>query len=658
MQTLAKCFYLRLAASNLKRNRRLYVPYLIASVIMSAMYFIITNLVASKSIANLSNGMTTQTLLAVGLAVMSLFTVGYMLYINSFLIKRRKKEFGLYGVLGLEKRHVGRVIFWENLMLSATSLVLGIATGCVFGRLIFRLLMLVLDTAQGSAYALAPQAFFSTAGMFAILFLLTTLYNLFQVRLSSPINLLKGEKRGEKKLRGVLPLSILGLLLLGLAYGASIVVADPVFVFLLFWPAVILVILATWLLFTAGSAVILRGLQKKKRFYYQPQNFIAVSGLLHRMRQNAAGLANICILSTMVMFTVAACTSLFLGQEDILKRQNPDDFVLRYEAEQSDEMMQRVADALPALAEQNHVKITEEKRYHAISFHRLVNFDGVNEALGVRIVPLADLNRLEGTNRTLNDGEVLLVAEFSGENLSYLETQLLQEVSIQAVLPGTALTNGKNGQDSDAVYLIVKDEAAGIALAQDVFSVEGNYGSVMCLNTEAANEDGLAFSDALDQKMIQEVKNVQTDGIVTSFSSIYCSRIEGYALYGGLVFLGAFFAILFLTNTVLIIYFKQISEGMEDCERFAILQKVGMDDREVRATINRQILIVFFLPLGMALLHMLAVTPMVIHMLQAFMLTNTGVTLVCLGITCTVFAAVYAVVYRITAKTYYNIVKK
>ena len=291
MQTLAKCFYLRLAASNLKRNRRLYVPYLIASVIMSAMYFIITNLVASKSIANLSNGMTTQTILAVGLAVMSLFTVGYMLYINSFLIKRRKKEFGLYGVLGLEKRHVGRVIFWENLMLSATSLVLGIATGCVFGRLIFRLLMLVLDTAQGSAYALAPQAFFSTAGMFAILFLLTTLYNLFQVRLSSPINLLKGEKRGEKKLRGVLPLSILGLLLLGLAYGASIVVADPVFVFLLFWPAVILVILATWLLFTAGSAVVLRGLQKKKRFYYQPQNFIAVSGLLHRMRQNAAGLA-------------------------------------------------------------------------------------------------------------------------------------------------------------------------------------------------------------------------------------------------------------------------------------------------------------------------------------------------------------------------------
>lgn len=640
----------------------MYIPYFVASVIMSAMYFIITNLVASQSIANMRNGPTAQAMLSMGLVVMSLFTVGYMLYINSFLIKRRKKEFGLYGVLGLEKRHVGRVILWENLILNVLSIVFGLLSGCVFGRLVFKLLMLALDTAQGSTYELAPPAFASTVGMFAVIFALTTLYNLFQVRLANPIDLLKGGNKGEKKVHGVVPLSILGVLLLGGAYYVSIATADPGMAFVLFWPAVLAVILATWMLFTAGSVFILNLLKRNKRFYYKSRNFIAISGLLHRMKQNAAGLSNICILSTMVMFTVAACTSLFFGQEEILAAQNKDDFRLSYSIDQGDgdAVMDKVEAAIPVLAEQYHVEITEEKRYQEISF-TLWWENGIN-GLPVRIVTLRDFNNLEGTLETLDDGEILLATNLSGETLSAAEEQFLQGTAVKKILPDTALTTGKNSSDRDALFLIVKDEEAGLAAAREFFHMEGEgvqYESVLRLNVDAANEDGLAFGDALEAAGDQAFSEAaMMSGGSSGFHSIYRNRFDSYAMYGGLIFLGAFFAILFLTNTVLIIYFKQVSEGMEDCERFEILQKVGMDDREVRGTINRQILIVFFLPLGMALLHMLAVTPMVMNMLKAFLLTNASVTLICLGITCAVFAVVYAVVYRITARTYYNIVKK
>ena len=329
MWTLGKAFYLRLALSNLRRNRRMVMPYFFATAVLSGMFFIIYNLIDSQSVANVIYGPTLQGMLSIGINVMTFFTVIYMLYINSFLMSRRKTEFGLYGVLGLEKRHVGRIIFWENLILSGGGLLLGLVSGAVFGKLVFLILMRAMHSfAPGSTFSPTLSALLSTAGVFLVIFLLTCLYNIFKVRVASPIDLLHGEAKGEKKPRFTVPITILGVLTLGGGYALSLMSAIPTIALLSFWPAVLLVIVGTLCLFTSGSVFILNRLRKNKKFYYQPRNFVAVSGLLHRMKQNAAGLANICILSTMVIITMSGCCSLFFGQEAILRSQDPYDISL------------------------------------------------------------------------------------------------------------------------------------------------------------------------------------------------------------------------------------------------------------------------------------------------------------------------------------------
>ena len=292
MWTLGKAFYFRLALSNLRRNRRMVMPYFIATAVLSGMFFIILNLIFSQSISNIIYGPTLQSMLSIGIVVMSFFTVIYMLYINSFLMSRRKTEFGLYGVLGLEKRHVGRIIFWENLALSGGGLLLGLASGAVFGKLIFLILMRAMHSmAPGSTFSPTLPALLATSAIFFCIFLLTCLYNVVKVRLASPIDLLHGEAKGEKKPRFTLPITILGILTLGGGYALSLMAGMPAMALVSFWPAVLLVIIGTLCLFTSGSVLLLNRLRKNKKFYYQPRNFVAVSGLLHRMKQNAAGLA-------------------------------------------------------------------------------------------------------------------------------------------------------------------------------------------------------------------------------------------------------------------------------------------------------------------------------------------------------------------------------
>lgn len=462
---MAKGFYFRLAKTNLLRNKVLYLPYSVAVVILSAMFFIILNIVFSESISNMNFGGTTQALLRIGLVIMGIFTFGYMLYINSFLVKRRKKEFGLYGVLGLEKRHVGRVVLWENSLLNLSALAVGLLAGTVLGQLMFQLLLLLVKSAPGSVFDYSLSAYVVTVLYFGAVFLVATLYNQMQVRLANPVDLLAGPKRAEKRVRLVIPMTLLGCLCLGAAYWYSITVEETGAAMLGFWPAVLLVIGATWALFTAGSVFVLGRLRKNKNFYYRPGNFIAVAGLSHRLKQNAAGLANICILSTMVMITVGGCCALYFGQEAILHERYP-----------------------------------------------------------------------------------------------------------------------------DGIYI------AG-------------------------------------------------------------ARADSYSLFGGFLFMGVLFALLFLVNTVLIIYFKQLSEGLEDRERFVILRQVGLSDAEVKRTIDRQVLVVFFLPLLFALCHVAAAGNLMVRCMEAFHLYEADITLLCLGITGLAFSLVYLCVYKATARVYYRLLQ-
>lgn len=684
---MAKAFYAKLAVGNLSRGRRMYGPYCTASAMMSGMFFVILNLVFNRTITNMPTGDVAMGLFAFGAVVMALFTVGYMLYINSFLIRRRKTEFGLYGVLGMERRHVARVILWENCILSGVSLLLGLAGGAVFGRLIFLALLHTLGFMGGSEFTLSLGALVLTCLVFGAIFLLTSLYNLFQVQLASPVDLLRGEKKGEKKTRFAVPMTLLGVALLGTAYYLAVTVRQSVVALAFFWPAVILVILATHLLMTGGSVFVLGALRRNRRLYYKPRNFIAISGLIHRMKQNAAGLANICILSTMVMVTVSCCCALYFGQETILSAGYPDDlsytFRISGRPELEEELLDTLHESAESLAARRGLTIEDEFAYRSLSMYVQVQ-DGriwyrdeqanMTDALQsqtppMEIIPLEDYNRVLGREETLAADEVILLAQEPLENQREfpLEDGALRVVRQEA---DTLLTLGKNGEQTTLV-VVTPDMETAVRLANDIDAGDVEEGGRRYsqeqkrwnwkLNLDAEQEDGLWFSEAMRDGFYEAADAAlaqnQNNGLYTT-SSIYLQRMSAYGLYGGLLFLGAFFTVLFLINTVLIIYFKQISEGFDDRERFDILQKVGLSREEVKKTINGQILVVFLLPLAMALMHVFAAANMITQMLGSFLMTDVALTLRCLLAAGAVFVAVYLCVFRLTARTYYRLVAR
>lgn len=683
MWTLAKLYAPRLALANLTRNRRMIFPYFIAAALMSAMYFIITNLLLAKSIQNMSHGATTQSMLMIGQYLMTLFIVGYMFYINSFLMKRRKKEFGLYGVLGLEKRHVARIILLESLYLNLAALALGLAIGCAFGRLCFLALMRVIRVAAGSVYRLEPDALTATCGVFCVVFVLTTAYNLLQVYRANPIELLHGGQKGERRARFTPLMAVLGAVLLGAAYACALLAASPINAMLLFWPAVLLVIVATYLLFTAGSAFALNLLSRCRSFYYRPGPFIAVSSLKYRMKQNAAGLSNICILSTMVLVTMTACCGLYFGQEDIARERNPFD-IASHAARDSDGS--DVYDAYAGLLEEARaasksygVQIEDALLYRSASGGLcVIAQDGAVrlgvDPTGLESYSVTDLVLLPpSAYRTLTGEALDLAADEIGilydRTLSFDRDALGGYTPVGLGWPELAISRKERsfaalqrdlGAGTDVLYVVAPTDEAMGALTEllKIPDRRPNRAS-LCLNLTGPEDACLAFAGHLRALHGERMKVLSPgEGITYSFDDIYNERLDGYALFGGLIFLGVFFALLFLVNTVLIIYFKQVSEGYEDRDRFIILQKVGMGDREVKRTINQQILLVFFLPLLVALLHTVFAAPMLAHAMEAFSLHNAGLTFLCALIASLCFSAVYALVFRLTARTYYGLVKR
>lgn len=569
---MANAFYLKLAWSNIRRNRRTFYPYILTTAIISAVYLLIGGLMFSEGLANLPSGKTASMLFSFGLVVFSVFAFFFMIYINNFIVGRRKKEFGLYGILGLEKRHVWRVLVWENLITLGLGLAIGAVIALVFGRLLFLLLLKMIRAAAGSVFIIEPTAYLITLCLFFVVFVVTSLLNLRQVRLSSPIELMSSEKRGEKDSKLIIPLAVFGLMCLIAAYYYAWSIDSPSTALGVFFLLAILVILATNILFTSGSIAALRLLRANKRLYYKPRNFIAIGGMFQRMRQNAKSLATICILSTMLIVTVSGTLSLYLGQEDMLSSMHPYDV---------------------------SIHIDPDKGAEAIS-----NFDSAVTALA-------------------GDYNVTLSAD---------KSKLIYE------LPSSEEIKRNNFVSEDSVWVDTPNLIY--------------FDGAMRFDVDGLEEDCLKFIGGLKDLYR---RTFAEDSV--SCSDVFTSRQEGYGMYGGLLFLGAFFGILFLAVTVLIIYFKQVSEGYEDKEQFAILQKVGMDDKQVKSTINRQVLWVFFIPLVMTILHMVFASKIMARMLQTLMLYDLGLVLGCIGAVCAVFALLYLVVYRLTAHVYYRIVK-
>ena len=560
---MAKAFYLKLAIANIKRSREVYIPHFIATAIISGVFFLISGLVFSDGLTNLPSGPTSQAVFSAGIFLFAVFAFGFMLYINSFLMKRRKREFGLYGVLGLSKRHIGRLLVWENVLIIGLGVLCGMIVALIFGKLLFLLLLKAIHSAPNSEFVIGPQAYVLTLGLFAVIFVVTSIINLVRVHISNPIQLLYSEKKGDKDSRFVLPRAIIGFILLGVAYYFALTINIPATALGVFFLLAVLVILATNALFVAGSIVILKLLRKRKKLYYKPKNFIAISGMFQRMKQNASGLAVICILSTMLIITVASTTALYLGQEDQLQSVYPFDIQVWLSDTQNEEQLKELDSLLATEANEHGLMMS-------------ASFEGK-----------------------------------AGEN-------------VQSII--------------DDGYTTMEHSIV-------------QWGNSIMFDLEGRDEDYQQFVDQIPEL----IEPYSTDGY--GISDINAGRMDAYALTGGLLFLGVFFGILFLAITVLVIYFKQITEGYEDKERFAILQKVGMSDKQVKETINRQILWVFFLPLVVAICHTAVAAKIICIMLQTFQLYNSTLVLICLAVTCAVFALIYLIVFRLTAKVYYRIVK-
>ncbi len=570
VRTLAKTFYLQLACANIKRNRRTYLPHILATAVISGVYLLIQGLLYSDSLNNLPTGKTASMIFSFGLVVYALFAFFFMTYINNLLIRRRKRELGLYAILGLEKRHIARVLFWENLITLSIGLLGGIVIALVFGQLIFMLLLKIIRAVPGSTFSIAPSAYVGMLGLFFVIFLVTSLINLWQVRLSNPIQLMQSQKRGEKDSKLMIPLAIFGVAALSAAYYFAWTIEVPSIALGVFFLLVILVILATHALFSCGSIVFLRLLKKNKRLYYRQENFIALSGLVQRMKQNARSLAMICVLSCMMIVSVSGTLSLYLGQEEMLAGMYPYDVEFSTRSQLTEEEALEAEKKIVSIAQADNVLLSADPA-------KLIYELGKDE-------------------------------EFTRNNFVYA---------------------GETVTQLDRL-LYVGDRFR--------FDAEGEY------------EDCLKFIDDL-----KEFSSAQYNGY--SVWDVFTARQDGYGTYGGLLFLGAFFGILFLAVTVLIIYFKQISEGYEDREQYVILQKVGMDDKQVRASIDRQVLFVFFVPLVTTVLHMIFASKIIARMLMTFMLYDWVLVLSCIGGVLVLFALMYFVVYRLTARVYYRIVK-
>ena len=571
---MRKFFYFKLALSNVRRNKITYLPYLVATAVMSGVFLLIAGLLFSKGLTNTPSGDTAKALFAFGLVVYALFTFAFMLYINNFLIKRRKKEFGLYGILGLDKRHVGRVLLWENTFVIGGGLLCGTAIALVFGRLLFLILMKMIHTIPGSTFSISFQAFSLMFALFFLVFLVTSVSNIIRVHTASPIALLSSEKSGEKDKKGLLPLAILGAILLGGAYYFAWTTEIPGLALGIFFPLAIAVIIATYLLFLCGSIVVLKLLRMKKSLYYQSDHFVTISGMFHRMRQNARGLATICILSTMLVVTVSGTLSLYLGSEQMTRSMYPFDAQVY----------------VPESATQQQI----------------INYD-------------ATLNKIAAENNV---------------TLSADKSKLI-----------TKLPEGEEFRRNNFVW----EDSKFVEVPTLIF-----YDSNYRMDISGTTDDCIAFVHAVRDQYSQSFS--ETPKLIVS--DYYTAMEQGYGFYGGLLFLGVFFAVLFLAVAVLILYFKQVTEGYEDKERFEILQKVGMDDQQVKKTINSQVLWVFFMPLAATTLHMLFASKIMAWMLRLFMLYDWGLVLTCIGGTLIAFTLLYFVIYRVTARTYYRIVRR
>ena len=680
---MGKRLYLRLAAQSLRLNRRFFVPYILSLMGNVAAFYIMSALVSDPGVKDMTPGRSNgyayvQMMMTMGMFVALIFSAIFIFYINGFLMKQRKKELGLYNILGMGKGHIAALMLLEGLYVGAIGIAGGLAVGLLLHKLVTLLLYRALDFAVPLGFYISWSGMAETALLFAGLIAATVLVNLVKVRVSRPIELLRGGSVGEREPKTRRLMTLLGVLTLGGGYYIAVRTRSGVEAIAFYFVAVILVIVGTYCLFTAVSIFILKALRRSKRFYYRTGPFISVSGMLYRMKQNAVGLANICILCTMVMVMLSGTLSLWLGTEEISRRLYPSDLQIRMQYDLDEEAPFDPA-ALLSDAEGyingEGVAVTGERTMTTVSFaagldregvfHTNTMADGIISVYSVDVLTAAAYADLTGENVSLRPDEVMVY----GTDRSTLEFRWDDRETGEENYPATDFQVVRTFRDSpwftpqisNQLCLIVADESVLTELYQAQRAAYGaGEASLMewyaYLDLDCSDEEALRLSDDYWEGDPEDYGGGRW--LHMSWTASGQGRANLYGLAGGFLFLGLFLGFIFLMATVLIIYYKQISEGYEDKRRFEIMQKVGLSREEVRAAIRGQVLMVFFLPILVAAVHIAFDFNMVEKLLTLFYLHDTALTALCTLGTLLVFFLVYGVVYLLTARTYYKIVER
>ena len=668
-------FYVRLAADGIRKNKRLYFPYVLTGSVMVMMYYIITFLASSEMLEHMKGGGTLRTILPLGSVVIAVFSLIFLFYSNSFLIRQRNKEFGLYNVLGMDKGNLGRIMFWENLIVASVSIIGGLIFGIALSKIAELGMLNLLNKEISYTIRLDFVSAIKSVAVFAGIYLILLINSVIRVRRSNPLELLQSNKVGEKPPKANWVFALLGVLLLGWAYYIAVSIEQPLGALVWFFVAVLMVIVATYLLLISGSVAFCRLLQKNKNYYYKPNHFVSVSSMVYRMKRNGAGLASICILVTMVLVMLSSTISLYVGGEDSLNVRYPNDIALRlpiqsledFNEESFSKMRNAVLKRVPGQENVTEYPAAEiaglfTENGILVDQKSHMNFDiSTYENIGyMQIVTLDDYNRIMGKCESLEKDECLLYCirtEYTGETFVIENGTPLK---VKAVLDKMYMSGYSAMQVVPTIVLVTDNFEAVIEPLLTLADFHGDRVLQLCWNygfdMDAEPEEEIAAYELLRTEM-SDITIRENDGsYYYSLDGKEEGRAEFFGLYGGLFFIGILLSIVFVFAAVLIIYYKQISEGFEDQKRFEVMQKVGMTKRDIRKSVNSQVLTVFFLPLVFAGMHLAFAFPIVWRLLQLFNLTNMLLMVVVTLVSFLVFAIVYAVVYKITSNVYYTIV--
>ncbi len=645
-----KLFYPKLAAINIKKNSKTYLPFIITCICTISMFYIMHALSMNEGIEKGPGASAVKSTLQFGTIVIGIFSAIFLFYTNSFLIKRRKKEIGLYNVLGLEKKHISKILFFEFIYTLLFSLIFGLISGIILNKLMFLALLKILNFKVAFGFQLSVQSILFTLTVFVGIFVANLLFNLIQIKILKPIELLRGNEIGEKEPKTKWFMALVGLIALISAYVIALTIKSPVAALGSFFIAVILVMIGTYALFTAGSIAVLKILRKNKRFYYKTTNFISVSGMMYRMKQNAVGLANICILSTCLLVMISTTVSLYLGVDDAIKNRYPREIMISSNKITEDQA-KNINEIIDAELKNTNINLDKRFNYWNNEFNteknnenfQVVDKSGFsNDLHGINLISISDYNRITGENISLKDDEAVFYSNVDGfdKNSITIENKVFK---IKEALDKPIEEFESDGDDLGNNYFLFVNNI-------DLPNVKGNKFYDLEMDVNGSENDLVTLTNKITDAF-------NKNGIDIFVDSAAGVKEEFFSFYGGMLFIGVFLGALFLMATVLIIYYKQISEGYDDKERFAIMQKVGMSKAEIKKTISRQILMVFFLPLITAMIHVGFAFPMITKILKVLNITNVNLFMWLTLATILVFAIIYGIVFSLTARAYYKIVE-